>query len=99
MTLLKPQESVLFYSGDVDEKIVKLFKRAYNEGKLVCLYKRGDKYCYRIYNPKRRLTKKEKAARVKFSELATSGELKKLRDAKQKVEQDKQDAAAKEAKA
>lgn len=76
--LIRPTESLLLHEEN------KVFQKAAKEGLLVCVFMRGGKTCYRTYDPNRKLSKKEKSARVKFGKLAQSGKLRELREIKRR---------------
>lgn len=81
--LIEPNGTLYLFEEDVDGKpsrAKEIFIEARAKKMLVCAFKRKGVQYYRLYDPNKPMTDKQKAWREQFSEMSKNGALKTLRE-------------------
>jgi hypothetical protein len=85
--LIEPNGTLHLFEDEVDGKpsrVKEIFMEARKKKILVCAFVRNGVQHYRLYDPNKPLTEKQKAWREQFGEMAKNGALRKIREEKSK---------------
>jgi hypothetical protein len=81
--LIKPNGTLYLFEEDVDGKpsrAKEIFMEARAKKVLVCTFTRKGVQYYRLYDPNKPITEKQRAWREQFGEMAKNGALRKKRE-------------------